>query len=145
MSWGRESQPVRPRHDLLARPTDDMMRGAVEQYLYLAAQSTIDLANAFIAFRGFRKPSSMGESFTILREAGVLPSPQAEELVRMTGFRNALAYNYEGLDYEIVHSVLRERLEDFEDFAALISKLVQRVRRANLPPARRTPVSSCPR
>ncbi|MCP5113506.1 MAG: DUF86 domain-containing protein [bacterium] len=99
-----------------------MMCGAVEQYLYLAAQSTIDLANAFSAFRGFRKPSSMGESFTILREAGVLPSPQAEELVRMTGFRDALAYNYEGLDYEIVHSVLRERLEEFEEFAALISK-----------------------
>ncbi len=104
--------------------TDYMMRGAVERYLYLAAQSTIDLADAFIAFRGLRKPSNMGESFTVLREAGVLPAPQAEELVRMTGFRNALAHNYEGLDYEIVHSVLRERLEEFEEFAALISKQV---------------------
>jgi len=44
------------------------VRGAIERYLYLAIQSTIDLAEAIIAYKNFRKPATMTESFYILNE-----------------------------------------------------------------------------
>jgi uncharacterized protein YutE (UPF0331/DUF86 family) len=34
------------------------IRGAVERYLYLAIQATIDLAEAVIAYKGLRKPTT---------------------------------------------------------------------------------------
>jgi len=39
------------------------LKGAIERYLYLAAQSAIDLAEALIAFKNLRKPATMAESF----------------------------------------------------------------------------------
>lgn len=41
------------------------IKGAVERYLYLAVQSTIDLAEAIIAYKSFRKPTTMSEAFYI--------------------------------------------------------------------------------
>ncbi|MBC7364354.1 MAG: DUF86 domain-containing protein [Candidatus Aminicenantes bacterium] len=42
------------------------LRGAVERYLYLAVQATIDLAGAVLSFKNFRKPATMSENFLIL-------------------------------------------------------------------------------
>lgn len=78
------------------------IRGAVERYLYLAIQATIDLAEAVIAYRSFRKPTTMSEAFDILKEEGIIPSGLATKLVKMVGFRNIITHNYEKLDYEIV-------------------------------------------
>jgi uncharacterized protein YutE (UPF0331/DUF86 family) len=62
-------------------------RGAVERYLYLAMQATIDLAEAVIAFKNLRKPSTMSESFHILAEADILSQDVTGQMVGMTGFR----------------------------------------------------------
>ncbi|HDO25704.1 MAG TPA: DUF86 domain-containing protein, partial [Nitrospirae bacterium] len=78
-------------------------RGAVERYLYLAIQSTIDLAEAVIVFKNLRKPSTMSESFHILHEAGIVPVDLTDQMVRMTGFRNIIAHDYEKLNYDIMH------------------------------------------
>ena len=40
------------------------IKGAVERYLYLAAQSTIDLAEAVIAFRNLPKAGYHGREFS---------------------------------------------------------------------------------
>ena len=66
------------------------LKGAVERYLYLAAQSTIDLAEAVI--RNLRKPATMAESFRILQEEGLLSAELAGKLTRMAAFRNILAH-----------------------------------------------------
>jgi uncharacterized protein YutE (UPF0331/DUF86 family) len=99
---------------------DATLRGAVERYLYLLAQATIDLAEALIAFRGLRKPGTMGESFTVLWEAGLLTQDLAVRLTRMAGFRNILAHDYERLNYEIVVAVLRNHLVDVEEFISSV-------------------------
>jgi len=39
------------------------LRGTVERHLYLAVQSAIDLGEAVISLKEFRKPSSMSEIF----------------------------------------------------------------------------------
>ncbi len=98
------------------------LRGALERYLYLAVQSTIDLAGAFISYRELRKPSTFGENFRILEEEGLLDKNLTDELVRMTGFRNILVHDYEDLDYDIVLEVLNEKTEQIEQFVEIIEK-----------------------
>lgn len=92
------------------------LRGAVERYLYLAIQATIDLAESVIAFKGLRKPSTMSEAFYILNEETLIPQRLTKELVKMVGFRNIIAHDYEDIDYDIVYSVLQRGLKDIEEF-----------------------------
>ena len=58
------------------------IRGAIERYLYLAVQSTIDLAESMIAFKKLRKPTTMAESFHILHEAGIIPLDSGKDWFR---------------------------------------------------------------
>ncbi len=92
------------------------IRGMVERYLYLACQSAIDLAEAVIAFKGFRKPTTLSENFYILNEEKMISDALTEKMVKMTGFRNVIAHDYAKINYEIVYDVLQNRLKDFEEF-----------------------------
>ncbi len=96
-------------------------KGAVERYLYLATQSAIDLADAAISYKKFRKPTSMSESFHILNEEKIIPNDLTEKMVKMTGFRNVVAHDYEKIDYEVVSAILQEGLKDIENFTKIVS------------------------
>lgn len=98
------------------------IRGAVERYLYLAVQSAIDLAEAVIAYKGFRKPTTMSEAFDILNEERLIPAKLTNELVKMVGFRNILTHDYEKLDYKIVYNVLQNGRKDIESFLKRIEE-----------------------
>ena len=95
----------------------------MERYLYLAAQSAIDLAESLIAFKNLRKPATMAESFRILQEEGLISAELAGKLARMAGFRNILAHAYEDIDGDIVYDVLQNRSKDLEEFLDRISPM----------------------
>jgi uncharacterized protein YutE (UPF0331/DUF86 family) len=99
------------------------IRGAVERYLYLVSQAAIDLAEAVISYRGFRKPTTMSESFYILNEEDIIPGELMERMVRMVGFRNVMAHDYEKVNYDIVYDVLKNRMKDIEGFVEKIRTL----------------------
>lgn len=101
---------------------DPTLKGAIERYLYLATQSTIELGEAFISLKHFRKPTVYSETFEILKENGIITVGLTEKLIRMTGFRNAIAHDYEKVDLNIAYDVLHNRLVDIEDFIELIEK-----------------------
>jgi len=101
---------------------DTDIRGAVERYLYLETQAAIDLAEAIIAYNDFRKPATMSEAFSILNEEKIIPGKLTEKLIRMVGFRNVLAHDYEDIDYDIVYNVLHRGLLDIEHFLKIITK-----------------------
>lgn len=98
------------------------LRGAVERYLYLAVQAAIDLAEAVIAYKGFRKPTTMSEAFDILNEEGIISARLRDELVKMVGFRNIITHDYEKIDYEIVYTVLQKGKKDIEIFLKRIAE-----------------------
>jgi len=99
------------------------LRGAVERYLYLVCQATIDLAEAVISYRGFRKPTSLNESFYILQEENILDEKLTNNLIKMVGFRNVVAHDYEKIDYNIMYDVLQNRLKDIEEFIKIVENL----------------------
>ncbi|PIT98572.1 MAG: DUF86 domain-containing protein [Candidatus Andersenbacteria bacterium CG10_big_fil_rev_8_21_14_0_10_54_11] len=94
------------------------LRGAVERYLYLLAQATIDLGESLIAYKGYRKPATMCEVFQILHEEKIIDRALLESMVQMTGFRTIIAHDYADINYEVVHSILQQRLPDIEAFLA---------------------------
>lgn len=96
------------------------LKGSVERYLYLVVQSTIDLAEAVGAEKGLRKPSSMRESFYILREEEIISQGLLEIMLNMVGFRNVIAHDYEKIDFGIVYDVLQNKIEDIEKFVKKI-------------------------
>lgn len=91
-------------------------QAALERYLYLIVQATIDLGEAVIAFKKFRRPGTYTEVFYILDEAGFISKQLSEKLVNMAKFRNIVAHDYEAIDFAIVYNALQNRLEDIEEF-----------------------------
>lgn len=102
------------KYSLKQIESDINIRGMVERYLYLAVQSAIDLAESYIAFKKFRKPTTMSECFHILEEEGVIKKELVKKMVSMTGFRNILSHDYEKINYAIVYDVLHNGLADIK-------------------------------
>ncbi len=103
---------------------DVNIRGAAERYLYLAAQSVIELAEAVISFKNLRKPTTLKEGFEILEEEKLISVELREKMINMVGFRNIVAHDYEKIDYDIVYDILQNKLTDIDDFVEQIKKLI---------------------
>ena len=99
-------------------------RGAAERYLYLVIQSTIDLAEAIVSFKNLRKPETMSQNFEILSEQGMIDQNLKENLVKMVGFRNIVAHDYEEMDYSIMVNVLKNGANDINNFLKIASEIV---------------------
>lgn len=99
---------------------DLVLRGAVERYLYLISQAVIDLAESVIAFKDFRRPATYSDAFHILHEEELINTGLTEKLIKMAGFRNIIAHDYEDLDFGIIYDVLQNHLQDIEDFLVVI-------------------------
>lgn len=101
---------------------DVNIRGMVERYLYLAIQASIDLAEATISFKNFRKPTTLSENFYILEEEKIIRNEMREEMRKLVGLRNVLTHEYQKINYDIVYDVLQNRLKNIEEFITIIKK-----------------------
>ena len=77
-------------------------------------------AESVVSFRKFRKPSTISENFYILNEENVISDDLTERLVKIVGFRNIIAYDYEEIDYDIVYDILHKGLKDIEEFLNIV-------------------------
>ncbi len=98
------------------------IRGAVERELYVIAQAVIDLAEAVVAYKNFRKPTTMREALDILGEEKILPLEFLAEFHKIVGFRNALAHDYHDLRIDVVYNVLQNNLQQTSRFIEYIKK-----------------------
>lgn len=102
------------------------LKGALERYLYLASQAAIDLAEALVSLKCFRKPTTLAESFHILNEQNIISDELTEKMIKMVGFRNFIAHDYEKINYDIVYNVLQNRLADIEEFLKAVKNPASR-------------------
>ncbi|MFH1968659.1 MAG: DUF86 domain-containing protein [bacterium] len=103
---------------------DLFLKASLERYLYLVIQETINLAEAAISLKDFRRPDSYSNAFEILEEEKVISRDLCKKMVDMTGFRNVVSHDYKKLDFKIVYDVLQNRLVDIEEFIAEIEKVI---------------------
>lgn len=98
------------------------IKGALERYIYLATQATLDLGEAIIALKEFRRPGTYTEVFYILDEEKFISKDLSEKLVNMTRFRNIIAHDYEKVDFGILYDALQNRLVDINKFLEVIKE-----------------------
>jgi uncharacterized protein YutE (UPF0331/DUF86 family) len=104
---------------------DMTLRGAVERYLYLVVQATIDLAGGIISYKELRRPATLSESFEILYTEKIIPKALEEKMVQMTGFRNRIAHDYGDIDHLVLHDILQNHLQDIEDFLSEVKDKIK--------------------
>lgn len=92
--------------------------------LQRAVQASIDLAHVIIAKHGLGLPSDYGQSFDILARHHVIDLPTAKILKKMVGFRNISVHEYQEIDGDIVQSIIKHHLDDFEVYYTQIHKFV---------------------
>ena len=90
-----------------------------ELNLQRAIQASIDLANLIISKEGLGLPTTYRQSFEILLKHSVIDKELSQKLCAMVGFRNISVHDYQEIKPEIVQSIVKNHLKDFEEFYAL--------------------------
>ncbi len=86
-----------------------------------AVQLTVDIGSHIISTMNMPAPETMGQTFEILAQQKVLSASVADQLKKSVGFRNIAVHNYEAINWQIVHSIVREHLQDFTEFAKAVA------------------------
>jgi uncharacterized protein YutE (UPF0331/DUF86 family) len=84
----------------------------------MAIEVCADVANHVIADRGLRVPATYSEAFDVLADAGMLPGPERDTMVRMVGFRNVIVHEYARVDAKIAIRILRQHIDDLARLGA---------------------------
>jgi len=92
---------------------DPYLRDIAERNLEVAAQCCIDICNRIITLEGGPQPQDYYEAILQQGDLGVLPPEFAERLAPLAGFRNVLAHQYLGVDWDEVYSHL-QKLDDLD-------------------------------
>ena len=86
-----------------------------------AVQISVDIGAHLIAGMEVSPPDTMGQTFDVLAQAGILNNALATSLKKAVGFRNIAVHNYESINWNIVHSIAKHHLADFSEFAKIVA------------------------
>ena len=101
--------------------TDPDLQDIVSLNLSRAVQVCVDIGAHLISGMDVPPPDTMGQTFDLLAQAGVLTADLANKLKRAVGFRNIAVHSYEAINWQIVHSIAKSRLADFAEFARVVA------------------------
>ncbi|MEX0880231.1 MAG: DUF86 domain-containing protein [Thermoanaerobaculia bacterium] len=107
------AQPDRIRQDIRERRF-------IEHTLQLAIQAALDVASHIVSDERMGEPRTNRELFDLLERGGWIAPELTRTLRNMVGFRNVLVHGYDAVDLAVVEDVLRNRLGDLLQFAAVI-------------------------
>lgn len=96
--------------------TDYTRQDSVILNLERASQASIDIATHIIKIKKLGLPNSSRELFSLLLERKIISQKVAKQMQAMVGFRNIAVHDYQSLNLDIVVSIIREHLDDFEQF-----------------------------
>ena len=87
-----------------------------------AIQLCVDIGAHLIAGKDTHPPVTMGQTFDILAEIGIINVELAIRMKKSVGFRNLAVHNYEAINWQIVHAIATRHLSDFNDFAKAVAQ-----------------------
>ncbi len=100
---------------------DPDLQDIVALNLSRAVQVCVDMGAHLIAGLPVPPPDTMGQTFDLLAQAGVLPAALANRMKKVVGFRNIAVRSCEAINWHIVHSIARKHVVDFSELAEVIS------------------------
>lgn len=92
--------------------------------LQRAVQLVIDLAAHVVRGSSLGAPQTLKENFQLLFQNEMIDRKLKEKMEKMVGFRNIAIHEYEEINPEILKSIVKDHLQDLEEFYAAILKLV---------------------
>jgi len=95
---------------------DPFYRGALLYYLYLMADTCIELAEMIIKERELRPPQSYSDAFDILGDHEIMDKEFAYSFAKIAGFRNLLAHDYEKIDSKKICQDILKKIPDVKQF-----------------------------
>ena len=105
--------------DTLAADFD--LQDIVSLNLSRAVQLCVDIGAHMISGMDVPPPDTMGQTFDILAQTGVLDAYLALSLKKAVGFRNIAMHNYDAINWHIVHNIVSKHLVDFVAFAKIVA------------------------
>lgn len=101
---------------------DPDIQDIVALNLSRAVQISVDIGAHLIAGMDVPPPGTMGQTFDLLAQQGLLSPALATSLKKTVGFRNIAVHNYEQINWLIVHSIVKYHLADFDMFARVVTE-----------------------
>lgn len=101
--------------------TDPDLQDILALNLSRAVQVCVDIGAHVVSGLQVPPPDTMGQTFDLLAQAGVLTTTLANRMKKAVGFRNIAVHSYEAINWHIVHSIAAKHLEDFSEFAKSVS------------------------
>jgi uncharacterized protein YutE (UPF0331/DUF86 family) len=86
-----------------------------------AVQICVDIGAHLLADSNQTSPGTMGSTFEMLAEAGIISHDLAGKLKKAVGFRNMAVHNYEAINWAIVFAIATMHLQDFREFAEAVT------------------------
>ena len=107
-----------PSADILARDLD--AQDILALNLSRAVQLCVDIGAHIVAGKNVPPPATMGQTFDVLAELGIISEELASRMKNAVGFRNITVHNYEAINWQIVHAIATRHVGDFADFARAV-------------------------
>lgn len=105
--------------------SDPDLQDIVVLNLTRALQLCVDIGTHLISGMDTPPPSTMGQTFDLLAEIGVINAELAIRMKKAVGFRNIAVHNYEAINWQIVHAIATSHLNDFKDFAQAVARKIE--------------------
>ena len=102
------------------------LQDIVSLNLSRAVQISVDIGAHLIAGMETPPPDTMGQTFDLLAQEGVLNVELASSLKKAVGFRNIAVHSYESINWSIVHSIVKYHLADFTEFAKVVAMRLEK-------------------
>jgi len=112
--------------DAATLAVDMDLQDIVSLNLSRAVQISVDIGAHLIAGMEVQPPDTMGQTFDLLAQEGVLNIELANSLKKAVGFRNIAVHSYESINWEIVHSIVKYHLSDFSAFAKVVAMRLEK-------------------
>ena len=107
-----------PTAEILAKDFDS--QDILTLNLSRAVQICVDVGAHIISNKNVPPPATMGQTFDVLAQLGVISPDLAARMKNAVGFRNIAVHNYETINWQIVHAIATRHSSDFKDFAQAI-------------------------
>lgn len=113
-----------------ARSADELrasvdLQDIVSVNITRAVQLCVDVAAHVLADSDQPAPQTMGDAFDGLVAAGVITGELGKRLRGAVGFRNIAVHSYQAIDWDIVHAITYDGIEDFRQFAAAVARCIE--------------------
>jgi uncharacterized protein YutE (UPF0331/DUF86 family) len=80
----------------------------------------VDIATHILSTSDKPAPETMGQAFEQLAAANIIPNALAARMISAVGFRNVAVHSYRSINWDIVHAISHDQLDDFRSFAKYV-------------------------